>query len=91
MSEEWKVKKCSVLDGDHVVPCSMLENATEYGNPHGKQRGIWAWRLYSTKSHKPTRTFWGAKSGEHVAKGVIFHFCPFCGEPIDAPVLEPKP
>jgi hypothetical protein len=33
-------------------------------------------------THEKTRVFWGVKSGDYVQKGIVFSFCPFCGEKI---------
>ena len=75
--------KCEVKDGKFVLPCDSLNSATEYGNPRGKQKGIWAWNLF--QHGKPSRTFFGAKSGDYVERGLGFNFCPYCGERIDEP------
>lgn len=84
MSEDRKVK-CTVRDGLFVEPCFSLDSATEYGNPRGKQKGIWAWAMSDMKTFKPSRTYFGTKSGDHVEKGLLFNFCPFCGEKISEP------
>lgn len=75
--------KCTVRDGKFVEPCDALAGAAEYGHPRGKQKGVFA---YAWSNHEgPTRTMFGAKSGEHVTRGLLFNFCPYCGERIDAP------
>jgi hypothetical protein len=79
-------KKCVVKDGKFVVPCAYLKRATEYGNPSPKRKGIYAVKL--SIEGTPTRTFFAVKSGENVAKGAVLHFCPFCGERIEAPALR---
>lgn len=79
--------KCTVRDGKFVEPCGSLESASEYGNPRGKAKGIFAWALTSPTTG-PTRTMFGVKSGAHVARGMLFAFCPFCGEKIDAPFAD---
>jgi hypothetical protein len=91
------VAKCSVQDGKYVVPCTPLDKATEYGNPRGKQRGVWEWRLYhidmnakSMDMDSPSRSFFGIKSGEYTERGLAFHFCPFCGVDISAPLEKRK-
>lgn len=84
------MNKCTVTDGKFVEPCGALSEMTEYGHPRGKQKGIFAWQ-YSSPQKGPTRTFFGAKSGERVEKGLIFNFCPYCGERIDQPVTEMEP
>lgn len=93
MAKQKLRKKCTVRDGKFVEPCSALESVIMYGNPRGKQRGIYMWTYHSFKSvtSGPTRSFVGVKSGEHVEKGMIFNFCPFCAESIDAPVQRANP
>lgn len=80
-------EKCTIRDARFVDPCTMLASATEYGNPRGKQKGIFGWALH-VAGKGASRTFYGAKSGEHVAKGLAFNYCPFCGESIEAPFTE---
>lgn len=82
-------QKCKIEDGKFVVPCKTLADATEFGNPIGKRKGVWSWEYYRTDTKGPTRRFYGCKSGEFVAKGMAFNYCPFCGEKIDAPFTEP--
>jgi hypothetical protein len=82
--------KCTVRDGKFVEPCGTLSTVTEYAPPTGKRKGIYAWVLGSI-STGPTRTFFGVKSGAHIAKGMLFNFCPFCGEKIDAPFADSSP
>lgn len=79
--------KCTVREGKFVEPCDSLKGASEYGNPRGKAKGIFAW-AFTNITTGPTRTMFGVKSGEHVAKGLMFNFCPFCGEKIDAPFAD---
>jgi hypothetical protein len=82
--------KCEVLNGNEVKPCSQLEKATEYGNPRGKQKGIFKWVLSKNDGSDISfsRSFFGVKSGEHVDKGTVFSYCPFCGNQIDEPMYE---
>jgi hypothetical protein len=81
-------KKCQVKDGKFVEPCDTLSEAAEFGNPRGKQKGIWCWEYFSRTKPGPTRRFFGTKSGDFTEKGMAFNYCPFCGEKIDAP-FEP--
>jgi hypothetical protein len=46
------VLKCSI-DGTIVNPCNSLSKTTEFGNPRGKQKGIFAW-VYYQAPHKTT-------------------------------------
>lgn len=73
-------KKCT-LNGAHVVPCTALARAAEFGTPprsNTKRTGIFAWRLTNMETRQPSRTMFGAKTTEH-PKGLIFNFCPWCG------------
>jgi hypothetical protein len=72
----------------HISPCSSLDEATMYGHPRGKQRGIWRWAYTNMTTRKPSRTYFGAKSGDHTDKGLIFNYCPYCGTQIDSPFAE---
>lgn len=87
-------EKCEVIKGGRVVePCKALSDACEFGNPRGKQKGLWAWTYHKISrptGEGPSRQFFGVKSGEFVEKGVAFRFCPFCGERIDAPFMTPN-
>lgn len=79
--------KCTVRDGKFVEPCDALREVTEYSHPRKKQKGIFAYR-YSTPERGPTRTMFGAQSGDRVQSGLLFNFCPYCGEKIDQPFSE---
>jgi hypothetical protein len=80
-------EKCTIRDGRFVEPCDMLDKMSEFGNPpKGKSRGIYAWAYTNTRTHQPSRTFFGAKSTTQ-PNGMAFNFCPWCGERIDAPLL----
>lgn len=84
--------KCTVSeDGKRVSPCDLLTKACELGNPRGRAKGVFSWVLYNIDKPRdagPARVFFGIKSGEFVAKGFAFNFCPFCGERIDAPLAS---
>lgn len=62
----------------------MLDEATEDGSPRGNKKGIWEWEFHSVNGGM-TRRFFGAKSGEHAAKGLVFNYCPYCGADISEP------
>lgn len=88
-------KECAISeDGQHVLPCDALQKITEFGNPTGRKKGVFAWRLHAwdaeSDSFKPSRTIYGAKSGDHVGDGCLFNFCPFCGERIYAPLIQQR-
>lgn len=80
-------EKCTVTDGKFVDACPALLACTEFGNPSGKRKGLYAWEMHSPQTG-PTRTMFGVKSGEHVVKGMLFNFCPFCGEEISQPFAD---
>lgn len=79
--------RCSVERGEVVHPCASLSSALECDNPTGKRKGVWCWHYVDIKGDwdKPSRQFFGVKSGEHVEKGFAFNFCPWCGVDISAP------
>ena len=81
-------QKCRVEAGKFVEPCKSLQEATEFGNPIGKRKGVWCWEYHNREQSGPTRRFFGIKSGEFAEKGLAFNYCPFCGEKIDAPFTE---
>lgn len=74
-------KKCIIENEKFVIPCEALQNSSEYGHPRGKKKGVFSWSM--TKDFKPSRTFFGVKSGDFIEKGIAFNYCPFCGENID--------
>ena len=76
-----KVIKCTVRDGRFVEPCDSLAGATDVGGL-SKAKGIGEWSYYV--AGKPSRTFFGVRSKDH-PNGLLFNFCPWCGERIDAP------
>lgn len=82
MSEDWT--KCVVRDGNFVDACSGLRNVTDHYGAYGRGKGIARWEYSNMQTGKPTRAFYGVRSKEHPA-GMLFNFCPFCGEKIDAP------
>lgn len=67
----------------------MLSEAIEPKQPTGKAKGLFAWD-YVQRGAGPTRTLIGCKSGDNVTGGVIFNYCPFCGEAIDQPARIPN-
>lgn len=78
--------KCSIYDdGKFVTPCETLSDSSEYGNPRGKQKGVFKWRIFniSTIPSTPSKTFFGVKRGEFIKNGIVFKFFPFYGENID--------
>ncbi len=79
--------KCTIAEGRFVEPCDSLYESSEGRVPTGKARGIYWWDYTNLKTHKPSRTFFGAKTSD-CPKGVAFNFCPFCGVQIDAPFTK---
>jgi hypothetical protein len=72
------MSKCKV-DGKIIEPCETLKDSCEYGHPNGKKKGLFCWSLTNLNTGGESRRLFGAKSGEHLGKGIIFNFCPFCG------------
>lgn len=73
--------KCKLSEcGKFVEPCDGLGKLIEFGNPIGVRKGIFMWQYYDTGTGGKTRQMVGVKSGESKAKGMIFNFCPICGE-----------
>jgi hypothetical protein len=76
-------KTCTV-EGNHVRPCSWLENATDERGSSGRERGLRVFDFTDTKTGEPSRTFYAIKSAQF-PKGLAIEFCPFCGTNISAP------
>lgn len=71
-------KKCTFEDG-LLVPCVTLAGAVST-EPTGKGTGIARWDFVSMDDPmKTTRVMLGAKSKAR-PKGLLFNFCPWCGE-----------
>lgn len=86
MGDEYQ--KCVVRDGNFVDACETLSACTDNIAPgFSKAKGIARWSYTNLKTRQPSRTFYGVKSAES-PKGMLFNFCPFCGEKIDAPFAE---
>lgn len=75
------MSKCEVKDGI-LEPCKLLHSSIEGVNPNGKKKGLFAWQTTSLKTGKQSRSFAGCKSGEYTEQGIVFSYCPFCGESI---------
>lgn len=82
-------KLCTIRDGKFVDPCALLAETTNVGHPTRTGKGIWSWQwsILAPEGVTPTLTVYGTKSGVHVAKGMLFNYCPFCGTRIDGPAL----
>ena len=63
---------------ERYVYCSTLRSLSDsYDRP--KAKGIFI-NEYVNMKFEQTRTYVVAKLGEHLKKGIVFNFCPFCGE-----------
>ena len=75
-------KVCSV-EGDMVIPCKLLDRSVD--NLYTRVRkGIFdlvVTDIYTSEQH--TKGF-GVKAGDFIKKGIMFNFCPFCGENISS-------
>jgi hypothetical protein len=74
--------KCRVSGGLLVEACKTLQDVTENRSPNAKKKGVFMWEWYQIGADVPKKRFFGAKSGAHVERGIVFSFCPFCGESI---------
>jgi len=81
---------CRIEDGRFVLPCASLASVFD-GNSSGRGRALYLEHLTNIKTLKPSRSFVVMRMGEHAKKGIILNCCPFCGERIDAPVLDATP
>jgi hypothetical protein len=80
--------KCTVRDGRFVQPCGALDDMIENNIPgFSNAKGIAQWNLTNLKTHEPSRSYIGIKS-KKMPKGLLFNFCPWCGEKIDAPFAD---
>lgn len=82
-------KKCSISDdGLRVEACKLLVQAAE-GLSQQHRKGIVIWHYESLMHPAASRAFFGAKTRSHT-NGIIFNFCPFCGEAIDGPAMAQR-
>ena len=85
MSMVEKPVKCKVREGMFVEPCWALSDMVENNTPSfSKQKGVAEWKLTNIKTREPSRRYYGILSKAH-PKGMLFNYCPWCGEQIDAP------
>lgn len=78
-------KKCTVRAGLFVEPCDALAGAVDNNTPDfSRAKGVSVWNLSNLRTGEPSRTYFGLKSKNH-PNGLLFNFCPWCGEQIDAP------
>jgi hypothetical protein len=78
------------LEADGLHPCCALDDVLE--PPYGagtKYQGIKLNTMISLGDLKFSRHLVVAKSGKHSKKGVVFNFCPFCGESVLHDELQP--
>lgn len=82
-------KNCTVRDGLFVEPCESLALNTDNNMPgFSKAKGIFRQELTNRNTLKPARTYYGVKSKAY-PNGYLFNNCPFCGEDISAPFMDP--
>ena len=82
-----KPRKCRVRDGQFVEPCPSLQDVFD-GSGFGKGRALFLQQLTHIPTMKPSRSFVVLRMGKHKDKGIVLNCCPFCGERIDAPILN---
>lgn len=79
------VTSCSVRDGRFVEPCDTLRELIDAESPgFSRKRGLFQTTYTNMKTHEPSRSFVGVKCDAY-KNGMLFNFCPICGEKIDAP------
>lgn len=86
---------CTLAQGI-VTPCSLLSRATDgVSQMFGRQKGVLRWDFYSldlnaesANMDAPSAVLFGVKSGEFAKKGLVFNFCPFCGQRISQQRLQ---
>ncbi|TNL09064.1 hypothetical protein CYD30_14735 [Kosakonia cowanii] len=71
--------KCRV-HGNQIASCSSLADATEYGNPTSKSKGLFIPERVNINTGEPGTDIAQLHSGQYVGRGVAIVFCPFCGE-----------
>ena len=77
--------KCSVRDGLFVEPCKTLADAVDNNMPgFSEAKGIFRQELTNRTTKAPSRVMFGIKSKAYPI-GLLFNYCPWCGEKIDAP------
>jgi hypothetical protein len=80
--------KCVVRDRLFVEPCFGLSDLVDI--PHSafsRGKGVARWAYTNLETCAPSRTFFGIKTKQH-PKGMLFNFCPICGENISAPFMD---
>jgi len=83
-----QILKCSVRDGSFVEPCQALaDNVDNPASAFSRAKGVTRWAYTNLRTHKPTRTFFGVKTRAN-PNGMLFNFCPWCGEDISAPFVD---
>jgi hypothetical protein len=80
--------KCKVRDNRFVDPCETLSQTIDNNIPgFSKATGVFIQHLTNMKTFKPSRTYVGLKS-KNFKNGLLFNFCPFCGEDISDPFMK---
>lgn len=78
------VKECS-MDGMLIKPCTILAKATsDYQGYYKKGLSIMpitqlTENAQGKKDFVRTRDYLIVKNGEYQKKGIVCHYCPFCG------------
>ena len=84
-AEVEKRVKCEVREGRFIEPCDTLNSMVEIIAPgFSRAKGIVRWTYTNVTTLQTSRIFFGMKSKDH-PNGMLFNFCPWCGEQIDAP------
>lgn len=69
---------CAV-NGFHITPCDMLGRALAYGNPTGRNKGVFLPARVDIKTGERGVDIVQIHSGDFVYSGAAAYYCPFCG------------
>ena len=82
--------KCTIRDGRFVEPCGSLAKVVDvYAPGFSRAKGVFEQTYTNMQTGEPSRKFYGVKTKEF-PHGLLFNFCPWCGERIDAPFMSPN-
>ena len=79
MSEK---RKACTIDGKRVKPCWALDE-TVGGTAFDNHKGVVVWTLMNEETGGRALTLYGVRSGKYAKNGLVFNFCPFCGNPVN--------
>lgn len=72
--------RCSI-DTNIVTPCDSLSKVINHVNPLSKAKGIKVLEIHNAK-RLTKRLIYAIGSDVEASSGIVFNFCPYCGERI---------